>query len=85
MAFESTAERQTFSYSGLRQVNGKWYKKDKNDICHYKIGNKPFSYKTGSKVHVKFNKVDEGAKLYINYGADVRNASLSPGTIDNDT
>ena len=56
------------------------------------IGNKPFSYKTGSKLNIKFNKVEEGVKLYINYGADVRNASLSPyyssvyrRTIDNDT
>lgn len=73
-------------------MNGKWYKKDKNDVCYYKIGNKPFSYKTGSKLNIKFNKVEEGVKLYINYGADVRNASLSPyyssvyrRTIDNDT
>lgn len=85
MVFESQVEKQTFSYNQLRQVNGKWYKQEKNDICHYKIGNKPFSFKTGSKVNIKFNQVDEGVKLYINYGSDIRNASLSPGTIDNET
>lgn len=83
MEFESTLEKQTFTHIGLTQVNGKWYKQDKNDICHYKIGNKPFSFKTGSKVNIKFNEIGEGAKLYINYGADVRNASKSPGTVDN--
>ena len=45
-------------------------------MCYYQVGNPTLYYLSG-KVYIKFTKIEEGVKIYLNAGSDVRNMTKS--------
>jgi len=81
MVIEASTANSSFTKSNLRYKDAV-YKIKTVDSCFYQVQNPTYYYSSGN-VYLKFPEIEDGVKVYLNAGADVRNSSVA--LVDNNS
>ena len=68
-------EKSKFVYKSLRYKDAEW-KNPAYGVCYYRLRNPLYYWKSGN-VYLKFTKIDEGIRVHVNAGSDVRNMTVN--------